>query len=268
MSRILLKLFQLIFCRRFFYPLNRFLYLLSLHGLGYLNSQDFKISGELWLLNIFFRDTSNKTVFDVGANTGAYSALVKKLNPNVSLYAFEPHPISYQALKDCSAAHNFQAYHLGFSDQLGQAQLHDLKDGVNSELASLHAQVFSKIHQQESVAYTVDLDTIDNFCANQNIHNIDLLKIDTEGHEYAVLRGATQLLQNGRVKVIQFEFNEMNVASKVFLKDFIDLLVGYRFFILLSDGLEPIKYSPVKSEIFAFCNIVAVREDYLHKLNS
>lgn len=54
MKKILLNFYQQIFCRKIFYSFNKFLHLLSLHGLGYLNSQNFKVSGELWLLNTFF----------------------------------------------------------------------------------------------------------------------------------------------------------------------------------------------------------------------
>lgn len=213
-------------------------------------------------LILFFSDQANKIIFDIGANIGIYSSLVRNLNSDSVVYAFEPHPDSFVELSESAIAHNFHAHNFGFSDQVGKALLYDVQDGVNSELASLHLGVFTGIHHKQTKNYEVLLDTIDNFCSQNNIASIDLLKIDTEGHDYSVLLGATRLLAGG-VKVIQFEFNEMNVASRVFLKDFIDLLAGYELFILLADGLMPIKYSPVKSEIFAFCNIVAIKKEYL-----
>ena len=85
-----------------------------------------------------------------------------------------------------------------------------------------------------------------------------MLKIDTEGHEFAVLRGASNLLKTGRIDVIHFEFNEMNVVSRVFFKDIWDFLPNYDFYRMLPDGLAQIKnYSPVFCEIFAYQNIVA-----------
>jgi hypothetical protein len=90
---------------------------------------------------------------------------------------------------------------------------------------------------------------------------VRLLKIDTEGHEASVLRGARETIAGRRIELVQFEFNAMNVASRTFFKDFVDLLPGYRFYRLLPDGRVPLRYSPHACEIFAFQNVVAIRED-------
>jgi hypothetical protein len=104
-------------------------------------------------------------------------------------------------------------------------------------------------------------DTIDNFVKENRISKIDLLKIDTEGHELAILAGAKETIDTNKVPVIHFEFNEMNVISRVFFRDFVLMLTGYDFYRMLPDNivkLEP--YIPVKTEIFAFQNIVAVKK--------
>jgi FkbM family methyltransferase len=258
MKKLLLTIYQAIFCRQAFYRFHQLLHLLSLHGLGYLNSQNFKISGEQWLLTNFLQNKSEAVVFDVGANVGDYSLLIKQNNHRARLYAFEPHPYNFQRLALAAKANDFQAYNLGFSNLAAESLLYDLKDGVNSELASVYSAVLNDLHHRDAVTYKVQLDTIDNFCAQEKISAIDLLKIDTEGHEYAVLQGAKAMLGDHKIKIIQFEFNEMNVVSRVFVKDFIDLLSAYRLFILLPDGLQEIFYTPVKVEIFGFCNIVAI----------
>ena len=60
--------------------------------------------------------------------------------------------------------------------------------------------------------------------------------------------------------MIQFEFNEMNVASRVFFRDFWLMLPNYEFYRLMVDGMIRIdKYDPIYCEIFAFQNIVAFR---------
>jgi hypothetical protein len=85
------------------------------------------------------------------------------------------------------------------------------------------------------------------------------MKIDTEGHEYAVLQGSQELLQRGAFRLIQFEFNQMNVMSRVFLKDFYDLLgEGYVFFRLSEHELIPLEGYNTRNEIFIFQNIIAV----------
>jgi FkbM family methyltransferase len=53
----------------------------------------------------------------------------------------------------------------------------------------------------------VSVRTIDDFCAEQAIAEIDLLKIDTEGYDLQVLEGARSLLTRGRVRFVYSEFN-------------------------------------------------------------
>ena len=90
------------------------------------------------------------------------------------------------------------------------------------------------------------------------VGRIDYLKIDTEGNELAVLEGAARLLAESRVGYIHFEFNEMNVVSRVFLRDFRKLLPSHRLYRLLPRGLLPLGERIVATEIFAFQNILAV----------
>jgi hypothetical protein len=93
------------------------------------------------------------------------------------------------------------------------------------------------------------------------VTQIGLLKIDTEGHEMAVLMGASRLLKRGGIDFIQFEFNEMNVFSRVFMRDFFDLLPGYTFHRLLPEtAIKLASYDPVFMEVFAYQNLVCVRK--------
>ncbi len=123
----------------------------------------------------------------------------------------------------------------------------------------MHAGVIEGIYRKESGQCMVDVIDLDTFVAENDISQIDLLKIDTEGHELEVLKGASNLLRENRVRAIQFEFNEMNVVSGVFFRDFYQLLPNYKFYRMLRDGLSPLgSYSPLWCELFAFQNIVAL----------
>jgi hypothetical protein len=123
----------------------------------------------------------------------------------------------------------------------------------------LHAGVIEQIHNAEPDQHVVDVIDLDTFSRDHDISIIHLLKIDTEGHELEVLKGAANMLRENRIRAIQFEFNEMNVVSRVFFKDFCDLLPNYKFYRMLSHGLGPLDpYSPLWCELFAFQNIVAL----------
>lgn len=76
-----------------------------------------------------------------------------------------------------------------------------------------------------------------------------------------MLNGCKELLKNKYIGVIQFEFNEMNVVSRVFFKDFFDLLSpGYKIYRLHKESLKPIESYDTKHEIFKFQNIVAINK--------
>jgi hypothetical protein len=107
----------------------------------------------------------------------------------------------------------------------------------------------------------VALNTLDDYCAERSLEKIDFIKIDTEGHELAVLQGGKQLIKSGRLPLIQFEFNEMNIVSKSVLKDFYALLQGYEFFRLMPNGLLPLGPYNSRNEIFVFQNILAVKSE-------
>jgi hypothetical protein len=86
-----------------------------------------------------------------------------------------------------------------------------------------------------------------------------LLKIDTEGNELDVLRGAINSINQKKIKAIHFEFNEMNVISRVFFRDIYLMLKDYKLYRLLPYGMTEINvYSPLFCEIFAYQNIVAI----------
>ena len=70
---------------------------------------------------------------------------------------------------------------------------------------------------------------LDSFVAEQNIGAIDFLKIDTEGHDLQVLRGARGLLDRRAVRIIQFEYGQANIESRDLLKDFFAFFRDYGF---------------------------------------
>jgi hypothetical protein len=62
-------------------------------------------------------------------------------------------------------------------------------------------------------------------------HSIDLLKIDVEGHELSVLRGATKTMERGLIKVVQFEFGGCNLDTRTNLQDFFYFFKEFKFVI-------------------------------------
>jgi len=257
------------FCKREYYELNRHLFLLALKGIGVSNYQNSYISGEETFLNWCLKQIECPIVFDVGANQGNYAISAKKINEKSVIFSFEPHPVSYEKLKSNSGGgHTFNAINLGLSDSNKEIEIYDYENDQGSEHASLYKEVIENLHKGKPKSHLVKLISLDYFITISNINHIHLLKIDTEGHELEVLKGAANAIQNNQIDLIHIEFNEMNVYSRVFFKDISDFLKNYNFFRMLPDGLVPLEpYNPLFCEIFHFQNIVAINKKVISNSN-
>lgn len=265
MLKVVYEAYALLFARRIFVRWNMGLYRLALRGLGILNYRTSRLSGEQTFLRRYITGLDNCTVVDVGANVGRFSEEILRHNRNANIYAFEPHPITYHQLAaKFSGVDNVKVYNVAMGSSGAQLTLYDYEDQDGSSHASTIASVIEDIHHGRSVSHAVDVTTLDSFATENKIESIDLLKIDTEGNELEVLKGGKKLISENRVHAIQFEFNEMNVLSRSFFKDFWELLPDYEFNRLLPNGsLRIEQYDPKSCEIFAYQNLVAVRRGFI-----
>jgi FkbM family methyltransferase len=261
MTDLLVLLYRALFARRFFYGINKLLYKCSLSGLGILNYQNNRVSGEWPFLVNYLQNPSGGIVIDAGANVGNYSKMILMLNQKIKIHAFEPHPITYKQLfENLQGQDNIVTHNLALGDDEGELDLFDYKEKDGSSHASMYEDVFIDMHHAESMAHAVRVVSLDKFLEGERIEHILLLKIDIEGHKLAVLKGSTQLINSGKIDMIHFEFNEMNVISRTFFRDIWDMLPNYRFYRLLPNGMIPIRaYIPLFCEIFAYQNIVAIK---------
>ncbi|MDR7372334.1 FkbM family methyltransferase [Flavobacterium aquidurense] len=236
---------------------------------GILNYENEIVSGENFLiLKVLpkFITTNKKAVFfDVGANIGEYSVNIASIYPNSLIYSFEPNSNTYNVLKqNVYCLEKITPINIGLSDTKKESEIFTYLSDLNSQHASLYEGVFNDLHNDKSItSIKIELDSLDNFCYNNKIGYIDFLKIDTEGHELDVLKGSMQMIKNGGIKIIQFEFNEMNVISRVFLKDFYEILIDYKIYRLSEKGLIPLFQYDSKNEIFKFQNLLAIHNTLL-----
>jgi FkbM family methyltransferase len=249
--------------RKRFYRWNQRLLNLAVRGMGIGNPSPEVISaGESRFLTRLAL-LPKLLVFDVGAHVGEYASELLKLCPSARIWAFEPHPASFQELQGAAENEGFVAVNMALSDASGRAELYDhATAAVGSAHASLHAGVIERIHHGQSTVHDVQITTVDDFMTSNEINHVNLLKVDAEGHELAILRGAKHAIESSSIDVVQFEFNEMNVMSRVFFRDFYDVLPGFSFYRMVSDGLVPIgAYRARTHELFILQNIVAIRDD-------
>jgi len=260
--KIIFGLYRRVFARRCLYRFNKLLFDLAVRGMGLFNFENDRVNGESCFFRNFLTGREGLRILDAGANSGQYSARVRSCCPDAIIHAFEPHPATFKQLKSEAERLGFEAINQGLSDIPGSMQLFDrLGETAGSEHATLYRQVIEEIHGTGVTVFDVSITTIDDFLAERGIRQIDLLKIDTEGNELKVLQGASAALAGNIIDMVQIEFNEMNVASRVFFRDFFSLLQGYACYRLLPGGLLPIvRYRPLYHELFAFQNLLFIRK--------
>ena len=231
----------------------------GLNAVGILHWPDFT-TGQLRFLKSFVERCPGATIFDVGAHFGDHATLVKKLDPTANVHAFEPHPVTFSALKAAAAEHGFVPHQLALGESVGSIDLFDYSTEMGSGHASFYREAIELLHQKKASQIAVPSDTVDGVARKLKLKHLNLLKIDVQGHELPVIRGAADLIKKQMVDIIQFEFSALHVVSRTFFKDFVEVLPDYRFFRLLSDSVIDLgEYSPEWFEIFAFQSIISVR---------
>ncbi|MDR2668339.1 MAG: FkbM family methyltransferase [Desulfovibrio sp.] len=241
------------------YAFQRQVFMASIKGIGILNYENSKISGAYFFLQKLLSGRKKPTVIDIGANIGTYALDVRKISNDACIYAFEPNPVAFAALKKEAKKYNFFAFQLGISDSEKESILYDRKDMSGSAHASRYKQVITDIHKQDVERIPAKFTTLDFFLKTQNFESIDLVKIDTEGHELAVLNGAIESIHRRIIQAFQIEFNEMNIIAGTSFYKLKRALPGYSWYRLLPDGMIPIdNESILLQELYAFQNLVAI----------
>lgn len=264
-----LKNFYGTYCARpEFGKFNEFLLELALRGLGLLNCDGPAATGERHFLRKIlplYIGALPATCLDVGVHDGAFCEELLNALERCSIFAFEPNPTVFEKLILRFPSNGPRCEMLALGSSVGMMQFYDRMDqSGGSEHGTFYKGVISQLHKAAVIEKMVPATTIDIYSQQIGLKHINFLKIDTEGHELEVLKGAQQMLQDSKVDVIQIEFNEMNIISRVFYSDFTQLLENYWPYRLLPNGVLPLgrKVSSLKRELFGFQNIVFVHDKF------
>lgn len=182
-------------------------------------------------------------VFDVGANygqwAGALLAEAKAMDAAVDLTSFEPVPEINASLtrhlgERSGPRQIARAVQLAAADASGT-----LRFSVTEIGAGTH-HLYKSGDEADHEVIDVEVVALDRYFEEHGIAFVDLLKIDCEGHDAAVIAGARASLAARRVAIVQFEYNQRWIDSRSFLKDIWDLAetVGYRFGRVVPAGIE------------------------------
>lgn len=184
--------------------------------------------------------------FDIGANIGSIGLPVLKKNPSVHYFGFEASPIVFDYLEFNCRANTILKYTLlnklvhsdsGKSMKFFQAELYG-----KSSLAPTYTSEF----------VMVDSITIDQFCEENKIRDIDWMKVDVQGFELFVFEGMKEMLQNKKVKNILFEFEEWaEDQAGIPRRAAINFIMKYDYELYSIDGSKWINNKDTETMIWA-----------------
>ncbi len=208
-------------------------------------------------------------LFDVGANKGDFTQIILTLfnNDNIQVHSFEPSKATFEFLKNNIKSDKVILNNKGLGKEAGTFPFYTDRPG--SGAASLTKRNLDYLSVDFGYSEDVSIDTLDNYCNENNIKDIDLLKLDVEGHEMDVLEGSKEMLSRNVIKMISFEFGGCNIDTRTFLKDFYYLFNKHGFllhritpsgyFFLLDNYSE-------KLEQFRTTNFIGIRKDMVKKI--
>jgi FkbM family methyltransferase len=186
-----------------------------------------------------------KIFVDVGANKGDYTSRILGACPSAKIHAFDASPFAVRELerrfKNCE---NVKVIGLGLSDKSETLTLRSPTEGAGV------ATFYEHIGEHIDAFSRVECITLDEYCERSELIEIGLLKVDVEGHELSVLKGASRLLDSGAIHAIQFDGGAA-FGSRIFFHDFWMLLRSrdYKICRVLPFGLAPIDEYRERDEV-------------------
>lgn len=203
--------------------------------------QDFSVvgkSGEELLISAVAPQIT--TFFDVGANEGRWTELLLKYSKReVVGYLYEPMPSLAQELRRKFFGYNLVINNCAVSDNSGEAMFYCA--------GSASSLVEKKCPESILVSKT----TLDIEVQRNKLEYVDFIKIDTEGYDWHVLRGANGLLHQKKAGIVQFEFMWAWKNAGSTLKQAMKYSegLGYKIYFLRKDGLYNYPYEILGEDI-------------------
>jgi FkbM family methyltransferase len=148
-----------------------------------------------------------ETIFDVGANVGNTALEYASKFAQASVVSFEPISETYEVLKKNTRKNlRINPVLTALGNEVGSSACAIHSDSRNN---SLITDLKDQLHSSPVEVRTIPVTTLDVFKSEHGIGAIDLLKIDTEGFDLAVLQGASRSLSSGEIKFVYVEFHQV-----------------------------------------------------------
>jgi FkbM family methyltransferase len=203
-------------------------------------------NGELWLLN---RLAPIASFVDIGANAGEWTAGALRGSPGARGLAFEP------IAELAAGIDGAEVVCAAVGDDSSPPELEFFLHNVHTGSSFFGDWVGGSVADKRLVPVT----TLDRELAEREISSVDIVKIDAEGYDLHVLRGAQAMLSRQAIDVVQFEYSHAWLYARSTLGEAINLLERHGYGVYLLGGDGPIEFNYQRhGEFFAYSNFVAL----------
>ncbi len=175
-----------------------------------------------------------KTVFDVGANEGQSAREFLRHFPQARIFSFEPTPATFQKLSRFAGDQpRLTAVNQALGEAPGRVAFNENAFHQTNSILSANPQSQeylgpAVIDCQRKIE--VEITTLDAFCQQTPVAGIDLLKMDVQGFELFVLKGAQEFLSAHKIGCIVLEVSFISLyENQATLQDLITLLAKYQY---------------------------------------
>lgn len=210
-------------------------------------------NGEAWLVRQVA--PQSLTFVDVGANVGNWADLFLQSAPDDCRgLLFDPSDVAFEKLSArFGQSESVQLIKAALGDRAGELPFWEEPGGGETSSLSPHGG------RRGFVEKIVTVRTLDEEVEERRWGNVDFVKVDAEGHDLHVLRGASGLLSRQRIRVVQFEYGEFWSSAGSTLAAALNLLRSFRYqvFLLKATGLHELDYG-LYGEYYSYSNYVAV----------
>lgn len=149
---------------------------------------------------------SDDIFIDVGSNIGLMALAASKfVGLQGIVYAFEPNPETFEILKnniELNQLKNIYVFNIALGSEQGNSFIFNSSDQNRGKSSLLKPHILKESGKE------IRVETLDEFVCKKNISKIKMLKIDVEGWELEVFKGAKDLLSSKKAPIICFEYSE------------------------------------------------------------
>ena len=205
-------------------------------------------------MQFFLAGNKCPVIFDVGANTGQSVDAFKRVFPNSSIHSFEPSPRTYAILSEhCKNLDGVKTWNCGVGSSIDRLPF---LENHCPDMSSFLAPGESSWGEIETTT-NVEVVTLDSFASEHDVELIHILKSDTQGYDFQVLKGAEGLMKENRIGMIYLEF----IFSKVY-KDLPSFDEVFRFLLDRNFSLVTFYQPYYDQDLLGWTDMLFINADY------